>query len=376
MNKSAFNNALEKIKSNKERRLKGEDIVIPLPFKRLSEYIPGIEQGTYYGVTAGTKSGKSQLADFIFIMEPIDWYIKNKDKTNIKLKIFVFSLEMSIDSKIRSIMSYKLFKDYGKIISPKKLLSRYEGYILDDEVEQILNSIEFKLWFEQFENIVEYHDNIRNPYGMFNVVHTYALKHGHYEKRIMELSRGDGTYEKKEVRGRYISDNPDEFVIVLTDHVGLQSPEKGGILFQAMSDHSSEYSLYLRDKLNYIPVDIHQQAFEGEKQQYTNVGTSIIEKLRPSAENLGDNKIIGRNYNMLLGLFYPAKYGIENYKEYNLNRIGKNYRELSIIFDRDGESAINVPLYFNGACNFFKELPKLPDEEIYQKIEYYNQISE
>ena len=41
-------------------------------------------------------------------------------------------------------------------------------------------------------------------------------------------------------------------------------------------------------------------------------------RLEPSEAKLGDNKIIGRDYMVTLGLFNPAKFGIQNYLKYNM----------------------------------------------------------
>jgi len=56
-----------------------------------------------------------------------------------------------------------------------------------------------------------------------------------------------------------------------------------------------------------------QQAAASEQQQFTFKGDTIIEKLMPSAESLGDNKIVGRDADLMIGLFWPHRYNIENY---------------------------------------------------------------
>ena len=50
-----------------------------------------------------------------------------------------------------------------------------------------------------------------------------------------------------------------------------------------------------------------------------------------------------------------------------------NFRCLEIVLNRSGESNAICPLYFNGAINFYKELPRPSDsigiERIYREIE-------
>ena len=73
----------------------------------------------------------------------------------------------------------------------------------------------------------------------------------------------------------------------------------------------------------------------------------------------------------MIGLFGPHRYGFETYKNYNLKRLQDNYRELSILLNRNGISNAALPLYFNGASNYFKELPKAADisENDYAMVE-------
>ena len=136
--RTLFNEVRDRIKSNKQVRLQGGYNCIPwknLP--GLSSVVPGIQQAKYYMCTASSKVGKTQLSDYLFIYEPYE-FIKEYNPPNIRLKIFYFSLEMSKERKIMSILSYKIFKDKGIIIAPDDLLSLFEHKILDDKIESII----------------------------------------------------------------------------------------------------------------------------------------------------------------------------------------------------------------------------------------------
>ena len=43
--------------------------------------------------------------------------------------------------------------------------------------------------------------------------------------------------------------------------------------------------------------------------------------------------------------------------------------------NRDGISNASVQMLFLGACNYFEELPRNPDEKTYNKIYEYNRIT-
>jgi len=57
-----------------------------------------------------------------------------------------------------------------------------------------------------------------------------------------------------------------------------------------------------------------------------------------------------------------------------LNTIGNNHRELLILLNRHGLSKAGIDLYFDGACNFFKELPKEPNARVYDYIKRMNNL--
>ena len=190
--------------------------------------------------------------------QPIEWWMREGYKTNIKPKIFYFSLEMSSESKILSAISYRLFTHYGIIISPQRLQSLFSSYILDEKVLNIINSKEFREWLRTFESMVTFYDNIRNPYGIFNTVKTYMEENGSWTYKTIDWQNDDGFTEQKEVKDKYTANDPNEYIIVITDHISLLQPEKGSTLHQAMGDFSSNYCLYLRDKYKACVVNFRR----------------------------------------------------------------------------------------------------------------------
>ena len=88
-----FEDVFEKIEKNLKNREEGYFNCIPFDeMERLEKYIPGIEQSTYYLVTANSGIGKSKLVRNLFIQNPYE-YVKNHPEDDIKLDIIYFSLE-------------------------------------------------------------------------------------------------------------------------------------------------------------------------------------------------------------------------------------------------------------------------------------------
>jgi hypothetical protein len=347
------NKVIESLESNRGKRLRGDVIAIPWSLRRLSSLIPGVERSKYYLITASPKGGKTQLADFLFVIEPIEWYIRTKPK--IKLKILYFSLEMSKESKILQAISYKLNKDYGISIAPQHLKSTFGNYVLDEKILRIIHSRDFQAWLSKFESLVTYIDDIRSPERIHRFVKGYAEKHGKYLEK-------DGIIED------YLPNDPDEHVIVVCDHLSLLSPDNGDTLHNAMYKYSAYHCLEFRDRFKYTVVNIQQQSADSSKQQFDYRGNSILEKIRPSPDGLADMRLSSRDVNLMISLFNPSSYNIEEHEGIDLRQIGNWHRELFINLNRDGLANASLQLYFNGAVNEFMELPRPMDETTYKLI--------
>jgi len=365
-----YDHVLKELEENKRRRVVGDVIAIPWSLPRLSEVLPGIEQGRYVLISASPKAGKSQLTDFLFVYQPVEWITRVKN-TDITLKIFYFSLEVSKRTKMKAAICYKLFVDHGILLSPQKLSSIFHNYILNDEIEKIIKGDDFRSWFNKFESIVTYYDSIRSPFGIFNVVKSYAEDpaNGEYTYKTISWQQEDGTYIQRCVRDRYVPKRPREFVIVIVDHVGLLQTSGDETLHQAIGRFSSEYCLEMRDRWNYCPVIVQQQTADSSRALFNYRGDTIIDKVRPDPEGLADNKYTARDVDLMLSLFYPARYNIDKYEDIDLTILGDNHRELTINLNRNGISNASIQLFFLGSSSFFSELPKKITEFDYVRYE-------
>jgi hypothetical protein len=355
---SIFSRVTKELTENKKKREDGKLLSVPwqsLP--KLCTVVPGVQKGRYCIVTANSKVGKTQLADFLYLYEPLDFMINNPN-SDIKLKIFYFSLEMSKEDKVLQMIANKIYKDTGEVISTDNLRSYFSGYILEDRIQTLISS--YKAYFDKVEEIVSFVDNIRNPYGIYKEVRQFARKNGKFYKNDgSQVDVDSGDYYDY-----YVPDDENLQVIVIVDHYSLLQPEKiegkQQTLWDAMFKFSSDYALRMRDKFKYTIVGIQQQAADQEKQQFTFKGDTLVDKLRPSADGLADCKLTGRDCDLMIGLFSPFRYRIAKYPEkggYDISKLKDNYRELSIIFNRRGGGSVSVDLYFDGAVNYFKELP-------------------
>lgn len=262
---------------------------------------------------------------------------------------------MSKEEKMLSAFANILYIKEGLRISPKDLKSTKADNVLPKEVLDII--AKYEMYFDKIEEIVEFIDDIRHGFGMFNLVRDYALAHGKLHKRKIEIE-GNIT----EVNDYYEPNDPDEYVMVMIDHISLISTEKrNGVqlsLHESMSVLSSDYLIKLRNRFNYIPVVIQQQSAAQES-----IENKKFNKLKPTLDGLADNKLTARDANVILGLFSPFRHEIPDYYGYDVTFFKDNIRFLEILGGREGGAGAICPLYFDGAVNYFKELP-LPDDTV------------
>jgi len=358
-----FSRTFKRIEDKRQRILDGKINCIPWGLKRFEDESPGIEQKKIYLITAATKVGKTQITDWLFLYNVVQQVIDNN--LDIRIKIFYFTLEMSKEEKMLSCFSNILYMKEKIIISPKELKSTQQSKPLSNDILILLKK--YKPYFDKIEEVVEFIDSVRHPFGIFSLVRDYAMANGTIHYKDIDI---DGN--KTTVVDYYEPNDPDEYVITIVDHIGLISSEKrNGIhlsLHESMSVLSSDYLIKLRNRFGYIGVIVQQQALVGENIEHKKAGM-----LRPSLANLGDNKLTSRDINVAFGLFSPYRNELPEYMGYDITKFEDNIRFLEIITARDGGAGTICPLYFDGAVNYFKELPlpvnKAEIENVYKFIE-------
>jgi hypothetical protein len=353
-----FDRAYEQIHKGYNIRQSGSFNCIPFPdeLSRLRNHIPGLQRKNYVIVTANSGVGKSKFTKFAYVICPHE-FVLTKPEAGIKLTTLYFCLEESRENFIQSLICYRLRLIYGIRMDIKVLKSiHYERYIDAETLEKVN---EMRDYFYQLEDNLIIIDDVRNPTGIYKTVQKKIEENGHWVMKNIQVPTGDGMRDI-EVKDHFVHDDEQHYFQAVTDHVSLLSTEKGAeSKHEAMSLWSSQYAISLRDKYYASVTDVQQQAAATEKQQWTNKGQSIEDKLEPSLDGLGDNKLTGRNADEIIGLFAPRRYQISSHRGYNIELLKDNYRSAIILKSRDGSPDLRTGLFFDGATNFFKELPKV-----------------
>lgn len=356
------------LEERRQRILDGQLNCIPSPFKRFSEDFIGIEQSCYYTVTSFTKGGKSQFTSYTFIYKPLMFCYFTK--ADIDIKILYFPLEETPDRIMQRFISWLLFDfSKGKIrVSPRELRSTTSP--VSEEVLDIINSEEIQDILKYFEEHVIFPEEAANPTGIYKYCKNYAEEHGTVHTKTGQYKNEFGIVQDRQMFDRYEQDNPNEYRLVIIDTINLIDTERGMTLKQSMDKLSEYCAKYLRNRYNYSPIIIQQQAFDQEGNEAFKIG-----RVRPSVAGLGDSKYTSRDSNVVLGLFSPFRFALKEYEGYDISKFKDNIRFLEMIVNRDGEMGGLCPLFFDGAVCQFEELPR-PDNkgEITKVYDYLKHI--
>lgn len=365
-----YETVIDGLSTARERLLSGDVNCIPCPYERFRDTFPGLEQSSYIIVTASTKIGKTQLGDAIALYNSFIYAFNNRDK--IRVKIFYFSLEMSKDAKWKQFMCYLLYMlSRGTIRIDTKSL-RSLNTPLPEPILNLLKSPEYKPYLDFFEEHVEIISDIKHPTGIFKICESYSKQRGNIEYKTLQIKDNAGNVkEEKQVFSRYVPNDSEEYRICIVDHYSLFTTESGLDLKGTINKFSSVYALSLRDDYKWTIIGIQQQAAAQESNDNQKLG-----KLKPTLDGLAECKTTGRDGNYILGLYSPYRYGIREYCGYDITKFKDNIRFLEVLAGREGGGGDICPLYFDGAVNYFKELPKPDDrvnlERVYNLIAFNN----
>jgi hypothetical protein len=341
-----FERTLAKIEHNAAVKQSGKFNGIPYPYPRLAQFVPSIDREQVIGVTSFTGAAKSKFSRYTFVMHPYEFSLHN----DYKFEMDYYALEDSAEKVYKYLICHYLNMKHKLKVSLFDLDSKFSALSSD-----ILKRIkEAENYMQDFSNKVRIKDSITNPYGIYKDVLARA-------KELGEIQTEDKDYGNGQVVKQIVGYKPkdDTHWLMLCDNLNNIDKEKHHHdKKEAMDNFVSKDCRLIYSKIFKMTcIIIHQQALEAERQQFTASGGSIIDKIKPSLANLGGTKEVVRSYHLVFSLFNPHKFKIPDYKGYNIQRIGNNFRELEVLKNNDGFDNVQVPLYFDGAAEYFRELP-------------------
>ena len=355
---------LQNLKKRRENQIQGKINCIQNPIKALVEDFPGIEQEEYIIVTGAQKTAKSQFTSWMFIYTPILYAYEHPDI--VRVKIFYAPLEESKEKVIMRFMRYLMFMRSGRRlrVTHHELNSTLAGRPVDEGILELLETEEYQKILNFFEENVIFVD-ATNPTGIYKTLVKYADEHGKRIFKKVTVVNEFGEEDTIDIFDHYEPDDPDEYVIVVTDHVGLLKEESGLDKRNTIKKWSS-YCMEIRDRYRYIPVNVQQQSTETlDKEAFK------LNRIRPTPAGLADCKDTRYDCNVMIGLTNPYAMDVKSYLGYDITRLRDHQRFVEIMLSRDGTANSVKAMYFDGAVSFFAEM-KNPSSEGF--ADFMNQI--
>ena len=329
----------------------GKNSGIPMGFNRLNKYL-GLRKSIYTTIGAAAGCGKTSLVDCAYVLNPYDWYIKNKHKSKVKFEVIYFSMERKKTYKLAKWLCMKIWTEEKVLMTTDELLS-WQSTL--DKRKQDMAKFYIDNYFKEMteSGIIKIIDGQQNPTGIYKYMKAHALTKGK-EHEISE-------YEKI-----YTPDDDNLITNVVHDHAGKTKNENiGGKYDKKLSiDKASEYYCWARDYLGYSPIMINQF----NRTSYQDIQFSKKEggDPDPTVEYWKDSGNVIEDCDVAISLFNPYKYSLEEYMGYTVNDFtddaGNNkFRGLKIIKNSYGTDNLRIGLGFLGEVGLFKELSRVKD---------------
>ena len=334
--------SFDNIKKEVQAGLDGRNNGIPMGFDRLNRYI-GIRKSMYTLIGGLTGSGKTSFVDDAYVLNPFDWYIGQKNP-KIKLRIIYRSMERSKTYKLAKWVSRKIFLDQGIIVPVPKLLG-WTDKMTKDEHDLFLM---YEDYMGHMNDVITIIDGPENAVGIAKELKAHALENGSIEQVDQ--------YNKV-----YVPNNENELTIVVIDHIGLLKTTQAQPTKKQAIDKMSDELRYARDFYGYTPVVVSQ--FNRDISNPIRIKNGDVE---PQLEDFADSSSTQNDADVVLALFDPMRYKVEDPSGYSLNKLrdeygAKYFRSLRLIKNSYGEDDIRIGLGFLGQIGMFKELPKKKD---------------
>lgn len=342
------------------RGREGKNIGLNTGIPKLDNYIGGIQRGNYTLVFGLSGSGKSAWVLYNNIYRPL------KDNPDKDIKIIYFSLEMSSNELLARLLSLYLYEEYNFIISFQDLMSW--NRVLDDKAYEYVQK--GRSWLDSIiDKLLIYDESLTSK-------SFYAI--------MMENLKNWGTFSKSTDGRRriYTRNNPDQWIWIVIDHIGLCSPSPGQTKKQEIDDISS-MAVKFREICKVSFYVLMQQNREA-----SNMDRRKAELTELSDEDIKDS---GNPYNdckVCIGIYHPLKYKIKMHKGFPIIIENENpapedfiglrdtYRAAQLIKNRFGQANKIIPVSFYGEIGYWKQLPKAAEIKDFKPYTSLRQIKQ
>ncbi len=274
-----------------------------------------------------------------------DWKLNKREK--IKLKIFIWSLEISREILMTKFICRSIFRDHGLLVDINYVLSRGKNHI-SDEIYMLVRG--YAKYYEEFEDVVTILGP-DNPTGIRNAILQYIHANGKEQTKTITVTE-DGVHKQRVIFDRYLPSHPNTIIIAIVDHLNILKTERSFTKKQNI-DKLTEYMVEISNRYNVSPVLVQQinRSVESVDRQRANTIDIMISDFKETGDTTDAAHFI-------FALNYPWRWQVPKYYGYNTKELGDRARFLSILKSRDGVANTYIGPQFVGEVGMFRELPK------------------
>jgi hypothetical protein len=372
--------------------------------------VVNISKGMYTMLGGNSGTGKTSIADTLYVLNIYFWYLRNKEHTNIKPYWIYRSMERSIKHKIAKWTCWLLYIDYGIIIDvptilqwankKRKLTEEEKGWIkgYDKFFDKLFQYLDIKQGGENPTGIYKYARRIAYEKGSWITsgdkgLFINGIKKADFNKDVFEEVSGGlqrlyidvdlygQTYKIYEYDTKYVPRNPNEIVFHITDHVGKITAERGFDDKKTLDKHY-EYFGEMRDICAWNPVDIIQfnRSVETFARNRTLTKGAKDTELTVSSVDFKGSGDGYENCDLALGLINPYQMNEMSYGDYKIQNFitpgnENRFRAMSIVKNSYGIDSTSFGYLFVGENGFCTQLPTSTEMNRDNSYEAYRNAS-
>jgi hypothetical protein len=332
----------------------GKSISIPLPFPRLAELVD-TTRNQYTLVGGNSGSGKSSLVHQAHVLDTYDWWYEHRHDTDIKLRIFVRSMERAKEFYVAKWACYRIYKEYKYIIHPRLILGRVAKSRVSDELYDIITA--------QLDYFEEMQDHVKLITGSPTAtqIENHLRKWGDMNGTLHVIDENMGLYD-------YKPNDENLITITVLDHIGRIKANPRQSRKEAI-DEVSQVLAKARDLYGFSCVVVSQF-----NRSISDVYRRKAETFFPEETDFKETGNIFEDSDVCFTLFDPKRFGRADCLRYTVNKFtdpkGNNrFRVLTLLKNTLGTDQVHLPLNFIGEMGMFKELKRVTDmtDEDYKK---------
>jgi len=276
-------NFVKEVEAGMQGRYRGLDVGLPV----LNNFMNGVQKRTYYLLGASPKSGKTGLADKMFVISP---YLYNSDQN---INWIYFSFEVDLLEKLAKFCAYFMDLEYNIYCDSNYILSRGDNK-LSKEHKVLVNKIYDKYLLPMFGEYnshgevttpgrIDFIQDRNNPEGIRKYLLSYANQNGKFTTTKYKDNEGN---IRERIIG-YEENDPNLYTIIIVDHVGLIRLQSG-MSKKENIDKLSSHFVWFRNICSFSPIIVSQ--FNRDLGKTDRMKFSG-EELQPTLEDFKDKKL-------------------------------------------------------------------------------------